>query len=114
MAAELRMVSPDLDVTLVHSRDKLLSAEPLPDEFKDKTLGLVRESGVRVLLGHRVVENTKIETSSGKTAWKLKLSDGTSMVAGHVISAISRSIPTTSYLPDAALDSEGLVKVNNR
>lgn len=113
MATELKTVSPDLDVTLVHSRDRLLSAEPLPEEFKDKTLDLVRESGVKVILGHRVLETTKIEDRPGQPSWKLKLSDGTTMDAGHVISAISRSEPTSSYLPSAAVDSEGQVLVSN-
>ena len=113
MAAELKMVSPDLNVTLVHSRDKLLSAEPLPDDFKDQTLDMVRDSGVKVILGHRVLETTEVETGLGKTAWKLKLSDGTSMMAGRVISAISRSVPTSSYLPQTALDTDGYVKIND-
>jgi hypothetical protein len=113
MAAELKTVSPDLDVILIHSRDKLLSAEPLPDELKDKTLDLLHESGVKVVLGHRVVKKTKVVPSTGKSAWKLQLSDGTSMIAGHVISAISRSIPTSSYLPSTVLDNDGLVKIHD-
>lgn len=112
MATEIKMVSPDLEVTLIHSREKLLSAEPLPDEFKDKTLDLVRESGVKVILGHRVLDTTKVTSGPGKFTWKLKLSDGTSMTAGHVISAISRPIPTSSYLPSAALDNEGQVEIS--
>lgn len=112
MATELKTVYPDLDVTLVHSRDKLLSAEPLPEEFKDKTLELVRESGVKVILGHRVLEIKKVEDRPGKPLWKLKLSDGTSMHAGHVISAISRPVSTSSYLPSAAVDEEGQVLVS--
>lgn len=112
MATELKTVSPDLDVTLIHSRDKLLSAEPLPEQFKDKTLDLVRESGVKVILGHRVLETTKVEGRPGKPLWKLKLSDGTIIHTGHVISAISRSVPTSSYLPSAAIDGEGQVMVN--
>ncbi|TLD39663.1 pyridine nucleotide-disulfide oxidoreductase AMID-like [Venturia nashicola] len=79
MATELKTVSADLDVTLIHSRSKLLSAEPLPDEFKDKTLDLVRESGVKVILDHRVLETTKLEDTPGKPLWKLKLNDGTSI-----------------------------------
>lgn len=112
MATELKTVSPDLDVTLIHSRDKLLSSEPLPEEFKDKTLDLIRESGVKVILGHRVMETTKVEGRPGKPLWKLKLSDGSSMHAGHVLGAISRSVRTSSYLPPGALDSEGQVLVS--
>ncbi|QDS72569.1 hypothetical protein FKW77_000802 [Venturia effusa] len=112
VATELKTVSPGLDVTLIHSRDRLLSAEPLPEEFKDKTLDLVHETGVKVILGHRVLETTNIENGPGSPLWRLRLSGGISIHAGHVISAISRSAPTSSFLPEAAVDSEGQVLVS--
>jgi hypothetical protein len=31
-------------VTLIHSRQQLLSSEDLPDEFKEKTLEMLKES----------------------------------------------------------------------
>jgi thioredoxin reductase len=113
MATEIKMLSPNLDVTLIHSRDQLLSAEPLPDEFKNRALDMVREMGVKVLLGHRVLETTKIKTGFGKAAWKLKLNNGAVVTTGHVINAISKSIPTSSFLPTTALDSDCYVKIND-
>ena len=52
MAAETKLVYPNTKVTLVHSREKLLSAEPLPDDFKDKTLALLRKGGVEAVMGN--------------------------------------------------------------
>lgn len=112
MAAELKLVYPTLKVTLVHSRDKLLSSEPLPDDFKDRALAVLRESGVETVLGSRVLETTPVNAEDGSSShFKLTLSDGSSMIAGQVINAISKSVPTSSYLPKAVLDDEGYVKV---
>jgi len=112
MAAESNMVYPDIGVTLIHSRDHLFSAEPLPTEFADETLKLLSKSGVKVILGKRVMKVTD-DDKAGSTSKVLKLSDGTTMHASHVISAISRPTATSTYLPDTALDGEGLVKVND-
>ena len=61
MAAELKVVEPSQKVTLIHLRDKLLSSEPLPDEFKDRTLSVLREAGVEVMLNDRVIEIEPVE-----------------------------------------------------
>ena len=97
---------------LVHSRDKLLSAEPLPDDFKDRSLETLKETGVEVILGQRVIETTAVQSDDEPTSWSLTLSSGQHITAGHVITAISRSTPTSSYLPPAALDKDGYVKIN--
>lgn len=111
MAAELKLVHPSLTVKLVHSREKLLSSEPLPDDFKDRTLSVLHETGVEVIMGCRVTETTPLETGVNTTGFKLTLSDGTSIVAGQVINATSTSLPSTSYFPRVALDEEGFVRV---
>jgi hypothetical protein len=67
---------------------------------------------VEVILGHRVTETIPVKTEDGSPLFKLTLSDGTEMKAGSVTSAMSRSIPSTTYLPQAALDSEGYVKID--
>ncbi|RFU79864.1 hypothetical protein TARUN_2353 [Trichoderma arundinaceum] len=113
MAAELKLVKPHLKVTLVHSRDKLLSSEPLPDECKDKSLELVKESGVEVLLNHRLAGSTKVESSDGSSRYEIEFTNGHKMVASTVIMALSKSISTASYLPSSATDSEGLVKISS-
>ncbi|KAK5168609.1 uncharacterized protein LTR77_005918 [Saxophila tyrrhenica] len=112
MAAEAKMVYPGIKITLVHSRDRLLSAEPLPDEFAEEALRLLCRGGVEVTLGKRVVEVSD-DTQPGSANKILRLSDGTSMYASHVISAVSKPTPTSSFLPTATMDAEGLVEVSS-
>jgi thioredoxin reductase len=112
MASEIKVVEPWQKVTLIHSRDKLLSAEPLPDDFKERSLEILKETGVEVVMGQRVTDTTAVQTFDGSTSWKLTLSSGQQMIAGHVITAISRSTPTSGYLPSAALDKDGFVKID--
>jgi NADH dehydrogenase FAD-containing subunit len=111
MAAELKLVHPNKSVRLVHSNEKLLSSEPLPDELRDTTLSLVQEAGVEVLLSSRVKDVTEMKNHHGKE-YKVVLGDGKGMLASHVIWAISKAVPTTNYLPTSALDSNQLVKIN--
>ena len=113
MAAELKLVLPQCKVTLVQSRDKLLSAEPLPDETKDRTLELLREANVEVLLSHRLDTKEEVEAEDGSKCYKLTFTNGHSVLASEVIMAISNSIPSTTFLPKEALNEEGLVKIIN-
>ncbi|KAK8007799.1 hypothetical protein PG989_001789 [Apiospora arundinis] len=108
MAAELKMVQPDVQVTLAHSRAQLLSAEPLPDEVKDRALELVHEAGVETLMSHRLVNSTP---RPGGDGYDVEFTNGHTMVASVVIEAISRSVPSTDYLPPGALSAEGLVNI---
>ncbi|KAI4718516.1 FAD/NAD(P)-binding domain-containing protein [Aureobasidium sp. EXF-10727] len=112
MASEIKMIEPWQEVTLVHSRDQLLSAEPLPADFKERSLELLRETGVEVIMGLRVIDTTAIQTDDGAASWKLTLSNGQKIEAGHIITAISRSTPTSGYLPPAVLDKDGYVKID--
>lgn len=111
MAAELKLVKPDAKVTLVHSRAKLLSSENLKDDCKDKALELLIESGVEVLMEHRLASTKKIETTDGSSHFEVEFTNGTKINASQVIMAISKSEPTTSYLPSSALNEEGYVKI---
>ncbi|KAH8668489.1 hypothetical protein BX600DRAFT_510583 [Xylariales sp. PMI_506] len=112
MAAELKIVQPSAKVTLAHSRDKLLSAEPLPDSVKDCVLDMAKEAGVDVLLGHRMASSTPVKTEDGAEAYDVVFENGHKMRASVVITAVSRSVPSTDFLPPAALcEEEGLVKV---
>jgi thioredoxin reductase len=112
MASEIKVVEPWQKVTLVHSRDKLLSAEPLPDEFKERSLEILKETGVEVIMGQRVIDTTAVQSVSGSTSYNLTLSSGQHIITGHVITAISRTTPTSGYLPSAALDKGGYVKID--
>lgn len=115
MATELKVVHPHLKVTLVHSRDRLLSAEDLPDEMKVRTLALVQGQGVEVLLERRLDSAVTVKTEDGSEAEEITFTNGEKLLTSNVIMAISRSVPTGSaYLPKAALDKEGLVKVSGR
>ncbi|KAF9885570.1 hypothetical protein FE257_012776 [Aspergillus nanangensis] len=112
IAAEIKMLHPQTKVSLVHSRTKLLSSEALPDEFSAKTLELLQHSNVELVLGARVHETTPTKTPSGATTYTLTLADGRSLTASHVINAVSRFHPTSSYLPAAAVDEEGYVRIH--
>jgi len=110
MAAELKLVQPELKVILIHSRDLLLSSEPLSDEFKQQTLAMLRRTGVEVIVGQRVndVSESHPDDPTKKT---IKLSDGTEVCVSEVIKAVSRPTSTASYLPPDVLDDEGLIPI---
>ena len=52
-----------------------------------------------------------IDIRPSRSRTTLKLSDDTELHASHVISAISKPTPTTTYLPKNVLDSEDLVRI---
>jgi NADH dehydrogenase FAD-containing subunit len=111
MAAELKLVCPQQKVTLIHSREHLLSSEPLPDDFKIRTLDVLKETGVEIILGARVNSTTEVKSENGSVHYKISLSNGSEVTTGEVIWAVSKSIPSSGYLPEAALDKEGYVKI---
>lgn len=111
MAAELKTVAPHVNVTLAHSRARLLSAEPLPDSVADCAAELTRETGVEVLLNHRLATSTAIKTAEGKDAYDVVFENGHKMTASVVIMAVSRPVPATDFLPKAALNDEGYVNI---
>lgn len=111
MAAELKVSQPHVKVTLAHSRDKLLSSEPLPDSAKECAGDLTVESGVDLLLNHRLASSKPIKDESGRDAYEVEFTNGHRMTASVVIEAISRSVPSTEYFPRGALNEEGLVNV---
>ncbi|KGQ07550.1 Apoptosis-inducing factor A [Beauveria bassiana D1-5] len=112
MAGELKVVHPGIDVTLVHSRDKLLSSEGLSDECKDTTLALLREAGVKVLLNHRLSKSSRVETTDGSTKYDVEFTNGHKMTASEIIMAVSQPMSTATYMPTTALDENQLVKIN--
>ncbi|KAI0816504.1 hypothetical protein GGR55DRAFT_686056 [Xylaria sp. FL0064] len=111
MAAELKYTKPSVQVTLAHSRDKLLSAEPLPDMVKDCALELAEQAGVEVLLNHRLASSVPTKDADGSVLYEVEFTNGHKMTVSEIITAISNSIPSSSYLPQQALDSDGYVNV---
>lgn len=112
MATEVKELNPNQKITLIHSRDRLLSAEPLPDDFKDRVCDILRETGIEVILGQRVIDHKAVETNDERRTWHLTLADGTQLKAGHILSAISKCVPTSTYLPQDTLDQEGYVHIH--
>ncbi|KAK4186299.1 apoptosis-inducing factor 2 [Podospora australis] len=112
MAAELKLVHPELKVTLAHSREKLLSSEPLPDDVKDRSLELLREANVEVLMSHRLSSTEETKDDRGNKCYRVTFTNGHSFLADQVAMAISRSVPATTFLsPNGVLDEEGYVKI---
>ncbi|KAH9886111.1 FAD/NAD(P)-binding domain-containing protein [Xylariomycetidae sp. FL2044] len=111
MAAELKEVQPHVRVTLAHSCSKLLSAEPLPDTVRDCALDLTRQAGVEVLLSHRLARSTLVHNAEGVEEYAVEFENGHTMTASQVVVAISKSVPSTAYLPRSAVCEEGYVKV---
>lgn len=106
------MLQPQIKVTLVHSRQQLLSSEELPDEFKTKALELLKESNVEVVMGARLQDTVPAHDSTD-AKFALKLSDGRELHADHLINAVSRFTPTSSYLPKEACDPEGYIRITS-
>ncbi|KAL4884509.1 hypothetical protein BJY04DRAFT_9290 [Aspergillus karnatakaensis] len=122
IAAECKMLHPDTDVTLIHSRTSLLSSEPLPAEMADRTLEILKSQGINTVLGARVTAITpSTSTSTSITSEKqpdsekeytLTLSNSSTLTASHVINAVSRFTPTApSFLPASILDSDGYIRI---
>ncbi|KAH8201497.1 hypothetical protein TruAng_004345 [Truncatella angustata] len=111
MAAELKTVQPNVNVTLAHSRAKLLSAEPLPDMVKDEALELTRAAGVECLMEHRLTRSTPIKDAADQDAYEVEFENGHKMTASVVVMAISKSVPSSGFLPKEALSEDGLVNV---
>jgi thioredoxin reductase len=97
---------PSIKVSLIHSRDRLLSNEPLSDEFMAQTAEMLQEEGVVVILNQR-----PSITTDGQGNQILRFKDGTETQPGFIFDATSKWVPITAYLPAAALDDEGYVKV---
>jgi thioredoxin reductase len=112
MAAELKILNPAQKVTLIHSRKRLLSSEPLPDDFAERVVSILRDTGVEVILGQRVIDTTAVDTKNETRVWNLTLSDGQQLKTGHVLNAVSQSVPTSTYLSKEALNEEGYIKVH--
>jgi len=106
-AGKIKLQYPQTPVTLVHSRHRLLSNEPLPDIFKEKTLQILQDQGIRVLLGKRCTVEDLVDGS-----FYAKFDDGNRIHAGMVIMATSKSYPATKFVPESALNENRSINVD--
>jgi hypothetical protein len=67
-----------------------------------------------VLMSHRLDRTEEVKDDSGKSCLRVHFTNGHTMLADQVSMAVSRSIPSTTYLPDNVLDEEGYVKIQAR
>ncbi|KAG9246708.1 hypothetical protein BJ878DRAFT_533049 [Calycina marina] len=109
--AELKLVQPSQKVIFIHSREELLSSEPLPTEFKERALATIRDIRVEVILNERVTSITPCDSSDGSQSSKLTFKDGRYITTGHVIWALSKCVATLSYLTVSSLDAANYVTV---
>jgi NADH dehydrogenase FAD-containing subunit len=105
-AGEIKYNHPSLHVTLIHSRNELLSSEPLPDDFKERAKILLEDLGVEVITNNRA----QVEKQS-EGQYLITLTNGTTIAAGAVINATAKHFPATDFLPRDAVDEEGYIKV---
>ncbi|KAK8168813.1 hypothetical protein BKA80DRAFT_267990 [Phyllosticta citrichinensis] len=105
-ASEIKHFHQHNRVVLIHSRDKLLSNEPLPELFQTQAEKLLDGEGVEVILNQRA---SVVETDGVST---ITLADGRKIEAGYVFHATSGYKPNTQILPREAVDEEGYVFVD--
>jgi NADH dehydrogenase FAD-containing subunit len=108
VAGKIKMQHPNTRVTLIHSRGQLLSNEPLPDEFKAQALALLEAEGVEVILNERP-NIVKLPDQRQRIQMKLK-----QMTTSHVFWATSRTIPSTSFIPENFLNKNGCLSVDEQ
>ncbi|KAF2187319.1 FAD/NAD(P)-binding domain-containing protein [Zopfia rhizophila CBS 207.26] len=105
-AGEIKANYPPLHVTLIHSRNEVLSSEPLPSEVKERAKILLSEEGVDLILGNRASVE---ERPDGK--FDVTLANGTHLTADVVLDATKKGHPTNGCLPPQVLNEEGEILV---
>lgn len=100
-AAEIKNYYPQIGVTLVHSREEVLSSEPLPSEVKDRAKILLEEEGVDLVLGSRA---SITDLPNGQ--YTVTLANGNTITADFVIDSTKKGIPTTDVLPKECLNDD--------
>jgi NADH dehydrogenase FAD-containing subunit len=109
MSAETKLHFPQSEVFLVHSRDTLLSAEPLPEEYKAKALELLQLAGVQVKLGNRVLEEKAVKGDDGSSRIELSLSSGEKLICDKMVYTATQKGANTEFVPKSAVDEKGCV-----
>ena len=107
-AAEIKQYYPKISVTLIHSRDQVLSSEPLPADLKERVGTMLKEEGVDVVLGNRASIE---EQPNGK--FEVTLANGDKITADFVIDSTRKGSPTTHILPNECLNPDKEIMVHN-
>lgn len=108
-AGKIKRHHPGTPVTLVHSRNQLLSNEPLPEEFKLRALQLLQQQGVKVILNQRA----DIEQLPDGTYY-ITFSGCDRLHTTIVIMAIVSPTASSQFLPSAVLSNAGFIKVDSK
>ncbi|KAJ1709095.1 disulfide oxidoreductase [Aspergillus flavus] len=102
-AGKIKTHDTGTPVTLVRSRHQLLSNEPLPEEFKTRTLELLRAQGIDVILNQRADVQ---ELPDG--TFYVKFQDGNRLHTGMVIMAMASPTPSSQFLPSYNVSNESI------
>jgi hypothetical protein len=113
MAAKIQLEYPNNEVILVHSRDKLISAEPLPDEYKDRAYELLSITGTQILLGQRVTDERVVESKDGQTRIEVTLSSGDKILCDKIIYSATQKGANTPFVPKQGRDANGCILVRD-
>lgn len=105
MAAEIKHHFPRADVILVHSRNALLSNEPLPDEFKKIAKDLLMQTGVIIILGQRVINEQDQDGIK-----RLTLSGGEQLECDRVIYTAQQQGANTGFILQDVVDEKGCIR----
>lgn len=113
MSAEIAHACPSKKVILIHSREELLSSEPVPGKYRERVRQLLDRANVEVQLGKRVDKHETVPSETGASVERLTLRTGEVVEGGKVIFCTARPAPNTQILPADCLDEQGCVKVNS-
>jgi thioredoxin reductase len=113
LAAKIQLEYPNNEVILIHSRDKLISAEPLPDEYKAKAFELLSITGTQIKLGQRVTGEKIVKSSNGPTRTEVTLSNGETILCDKVIYSATQKGANTLFIPKQGRDADGCILVRD-
>lgn len=100
---------------LLHSRQEVLSNEPLPKEFKERSLERLHELGVETMLCSRMVECKQcLRPDKVRKYAQLTLDNGHCFQADVVIYTTKKHIPNTDFLAKTWLGEQAYVLVMQR
>ncbi|KAF2420210.1 FAD/NAD(P)-binding domain-containing protein [Tothia fuscella] len=112
LAAKVKMEYPNNEVILVHSRETLINAEPLPQEYKAKALELLLITGTHVKLSQRVLKEEQIQTVDGARI-QVTLSGGETIICDKVIYSAVQKGANTEFLAQGGRDEIGCIQVRD-